>query len=579
MSAGVTHSKKGVSRTWTFLVCAIAICSGVALLSGCSGEGYRAESAPAENKSDGQGPKITSISPNHGGLIGGDEVVITGSNFVKDGTTVYFGEEDVDHKSEEVEFVSTTEIKVTTPAGDSSGSVDVVVVTDLGTYRLKKGFSYDCDEDDENCDVGDDDDNDDDDDDDDDECLDSETCPTIDTISPSEGKYNEKTEFTITGQNLKGDKTLVYIGKKKAQKCEVEEDGTAISCKTPKSRTAKEFDVKVVVRTGKVKQRVIQEGGFTYTDDQEAKAPTIASLSPTEGKFNEETEFTITGTNFKMKDGKTLVYLGSKRAKECAVTEDETAIACKTPKSKWSGEVQVKVVVKGKGIDREAISEEAFIYTYSGKHEAPSILSVTPSSGYYDEKTEIVIEGSHFRKKKGTTNYTKVYIGSEKAKGCKVNDDETQVTCKTPKSKVLGLHDVKVVIKYDDISFKEIYSDGFRYVDHGVEAEESEEEVDQPSLSSIEPNSGTKKGGTEIVIWGENLSEYKKIKVGKKKALDCEYAPGASGGMDSITCLTPKANKKGLVDVSVFVPKTVKNGKIVYKRLRLKGDQGFTYTK
>jgi len=92
-------------------------------------------------------PSISSISPNVGATAGGTRVTITGDNFV-DGATVTF---DV-NPATNVEFISETELKATTPASGAKiattatgfpGIVDVTVTNPGGkSATLVDGFLY-----------------------------------------------------------------------------------------------------------------------------------------------------------------------------------------------------------------------------------------------------------------------------------------------------------------------------------------------------------------------------------------------------------------------------------------------------
>ncbi len=84
-------------------------------------------------------PKIESVTPSKGSSIGGEEVVITGSDF-RAGISVFFGENAV--RPDDVTLVDYKTLKVITPAGDS-GTVDVKVEnTDGELGVLSGGFTY-----------------------------------------------------------------------------------------------------------------------------------------------------------------------------------------------------------------------------------------------------------------------------------------------------------------------------------------------------------------------------------------------------------------------------------------------------
>ena len=81
-------------------------------------------------------PTITTVSPNAGGIAGGTEVTITGTNLI-DATGVTFG----GTAGTAFSVLSNTQVKVTTPA-KSAAAVDVVVTTDAGTATKTGGFTF-----------------------------------------------------------------------------------------------------------------------------------------------------------------------------------------------------------------------------------------------------------------------------------------------------------------------------------------------------------------------------------------------------------------------------------------------------
>src|SRR5688572_25452126 len=85
--------------------------------------------------------KVSEVDPPHGTFSGGEEVLIKGNGFQpgRAGVSVRFGR----REAQNVVVESTSAIKVTTPAGDKSTSVDVSVTFDDGkSFVLKSGFQY-----------------------------------------------------------------------------------------------------------------------------------------------------------------------------------------------------------------------------------------------------------------------------------------------------------------------------------------------------------------------------------------------------------------------------------------------------
>jgi hypothetical protein len=84
--------------------------------------------------------RVVEVEPNQGTTGGGDHVTIVGSGFEpgKTQAEVRFGR----RKAESVVIASTTQINVTTPAGDR-GPVDVeVMLNDGKAFSIPGGFKY-----------------------------------------------------------------------------------------------------------------------------------------------------------------------------------------------------------------------------------------------------------------------------------------------------------------------------------------------------------------------------------------------------------------------------------------------------
>ena len=85
--------------------------------------------------------RVSEIDPPNGAFTGGEEVVIRGNGFQpgRGGVTVKFGR----REATAVAVESGDKIKVMTPAGDKSSTVDVSIVFDDGkAFLLKNGFHY-----------------------------------------------------------------------------------------------------------------------------------------------------------------------------------------------------------------------------------------------------------------------------------------------------------------------------------------------------------------------------------------------------------------------------------------------------
>ena len=189
-------------------------------------------------------PTIYSLSPSSGKQAGGDDITITGADFVA--AQVTFGGKGATCTV----AASATIITCKTPS-NPAGIVDVIVETPVGT--ASSSFTY-------------------------------LPVPVIDNISPTDGPTTGDTEVTITGENLK-DGTVTIGG----LACPVSSSSVnQIVCKTPLWPW--------IVSSSGVDVFVITAGGtsnslkFHFTE-----TPTITGISPAEGLTSGGYNVTITG--------------------------------------------------------------------------------------------------------------------------------------------------------------------------------------------------------------------------------------------------------------------------------------------
>jgi len=201
-------------------------------------------------------PTVTGISPVSGSTAGGLSVNISGTNFV-DVPRVTIG-----GVAATSNWVSSTSITATTPAG-TVGAKDVVVTNPDNQFAtLASGFSY----------------------------YDPALTPTITSIIPNVGSKTGGIGVTITGTLFNNGATVTIGGTDAAG---VYVSATSITATTPASATA---GAKDVVVTNTDNQFATLASGFSYYDL--ALAPTVSGIVPNSGTINGGTSVNITGTNF-----------------------------------------------------------------------------------------------------------------------------------------------------------------------------------------------------------------------------------------------------------------------------------------
>lgn len=179
--------------------------------------------APASNSQQNAAHAITSIVPNSGSPGGGSTVTITGTDFTS-GSSVSFG----GVPASKVSFVSSTQLKATTPA-HSSGAVSVAVTNPDGSSAdLPNGFTY------------------------------TSTALTVSGVSPASGPAAGGTAVTITGTGFDSG-TSVSIGGLTPTSVTVT-NSTTIQAVTP----THSFGTVSVTVTTSGGQSASQASGFTY---------------------------------------------------------------------------------------------------------------------------------------------------------------------------------------------------------------------------------------------------------------------------------------------------------------------------
>ena len=405
-------------------------------------------------------PTISSVTPSSGSTLGGTTITVTGTNLTG-ATSVKVGGVAATNV-----LATATSITAKTTAGDA-GLKDVAVTTAGGTATKTGAFTY-------------------------------IAPPVITSVTPAIGPTIGGTAITITGTNFTG-ASSVKIGANAATNLIV--NPTSITATTPVGAAGAQ---KIVVTTpsGVTTQNI----SFTYVL---LPVPTIASVSPTSGSTLGGTTITITGTNFIA--GATTVKVGDIAATNVVATA--TSITAVTPAATAGAKV-VQVTTTG----GTASKSNAFTYVVF----APTILSVSPSSGSTLGGTQITITGTNF------TGATSVKVGGVAATSVVVVS-ATSITAVTPASTTIGAKTIVVTTP----SGSTTQAITFTYV------------VPAPTISSVTPSSGSTLGATTITIVGTNLTGATSVKIGGVSATNVVVSSATS-----MTAKTP-ASAAGLKDVTV----------------------------
>jgi RHS repeat-associated protein len=406
-------------------------------------------------------PTVTTVSPSNGPAPGGTSVTITGTNFVS-GATVKFGTA----SATGVTFVSSTSLTATTPVG--SGTVNVVVTNpDTQTGTKTSGYTYN-------------------------------PAPTVISISPNNGLASGGTSVTITGTNFISGATVKFGTTTATGVTFV--SSTTLTATTP----AGSGTVNVVV-TNPDTQTGTKTNGYTYNP-----APTVTSVSPSSGPASGGTSVTITGTNFI--SGATVKF-GTTTATGVTFVSS-TSLTATTP----AGSGTVNVVVTNPDTQ---IGTKTTGYTYN---PAPTVTTVSPSSGPASGGTSVTITGTNFVSgatvKFGTTSATGVTFVSS-----------TSLTATTP----AGSGTVNVVVTNPDTQTG-TKTNGYSY-------------NPAPTVTTVSPSSGAAAGGTSVTITGTNFVSGATVKFGTTSATGVTFVSSTT-----LTATTPAGS--GAVNVVVTNPDT-----------------------
>nr|WP_244422839.1 IPT/TIG domain-containing protein [Bradyrhizobium sp. ORS 278] len=408
-------------------------------------------------------PTVTAIAPSAGPISGGTSVTISGTGFTG-ASAVKFG------AANATSFTvnSSASITATSPVG-TAGAVDVTVTNSGKTSATSAAdqFTY-------------------------------TPAPTVTAISPATGTAAGGTSVTITGTNLAA-ASAVRFGSTSAASYTVN-SATQITATSPAG-------------SGTVDVTVTTAGGTSATSaaDQFTYIPLVTAISPASGPTTGSTAVTITGNGF---TGASAVKFGAANATSFTVNS-ATQITATSP-SGAAGTIDVTVTTSGQTSPTSAADQ----FTYAA---APTVTSISPSSGPASGSTSVIITGTGF------TAATAVSFGATAATSYTVNS-ATQITAFAPAG--TGTVDVRVT---------------------GVGGTSATSAADQfsylgaPAITAISPATGPSAGGTSVTISGSGFAGTTGLGAVKFGAVNAtSYTVNSAS---SITAIAPAGT--GAVDVTV----------------------------
>jgi hypothetical protein len=458
----------------------VAVCVVTAGGSGCKEEAFTYRPPPT----------VSSVTPGEGPAAGGTAVAVKGEHFVGH-VEVKFGSV----KASGVEVKSEDEVRATSPAGANTVQVTVVTAGGESATSPADEFTF-------------------------------RAAPKVSSISPNEGPVAGATKVAIKGEHFAGS-VEVKFGSSPASGVELKSE-TEVVATSPGG-------------AGKVHVTVTTAGGtsapsgadeFTYR-----VAPTLASVTPSEGLTEGHTPVKVTGehlegTNNQVTFGGALATIKKDTAGEIEVEAPAHV----------EGTVEVCVITPGGQICK------AGAFSYHGPPPPPPVVSgAAPAEGPASGGTKVKVSGTELG------GATAVSFGGAAAKVLKNGSGEAEV--ETP-AHAAGAVEVCVTTG----GGSNCKAAAFTY-------------VALPAVVSISPSEGPVAGGTTVTISGEHLKGASEVRFGAAKASGVEVksetevkakSPAGSGrvpvtlttvGGTSATSAAGEFTYRALPKVSSIAPK------------------------
>ncbi|MCM3208584.1 IPT/TIG domain-containing protein [Paenibacillus illinoisensis] len=389
--------------------------------------------------------ELTGVAPGEGYTTGNDTVTLTGKLFEKS-SKVYFG----DVEAQGFVYYSQDKITVKSPVWSQEATVDVKVVNTDGTESvLSQAFKY--------------------------ISPPPPNAPSITSINPSNGPLAGGTVVYIDGKDIVAGAKVLW-GNVELNATLV--TPTRLKIVTPTWTTPETISVSVVnpdLQIGKM------DNAFTYDAPPKLPAPTLKSVSPSNGPLVGKTTIYVDGTNFNA-NTKLFFIIDGQEVDLNASYVNASRMKASTPAGVAPGAVDLKVLNPD---DQSAVMPSAFTYDAPPVYPDPVITSISPNVGNMRGGYVIDIYGTDFQRDAvvmfGSTPLTlAAYMNS------------SNVRVKVPAAIATGKVDITLTNPDGKTS---TLVGGFEYQD------------DIPTISGISPNVGPMAGGTTVYVDGSYFAQ------------------------------------------------------------------------
>lgn len=423
-------------------------------------------------------PKVSTMTPAHGSVVGGDAVTLTGQGFTQSGVARVFGAKIGANSTRNFRVVDDTTATFTAPQGaafecyplsltylGADGHGSSTIVTESTVHSFCYGFG-------------------------------------INSITPVAGPLAGGTQVTIRGSGFLSIDALYFADQRAA--ISVPSDNLIVAT-VPPTLAAGQVDIRMAVR-GREGSRV---GVYTYMNP-----PVVTGVSPASGPLTPIAPVVVTGRSLDMAMG---VKFGALPG--TIVSSSNNAITVLPPAAVKVGAVPIVVVGPGGTVNL------AGAYTY---FDRPVLARLTPAIGTPGGGTVVTLRGSNL------LGATEVKFGTTKARSFRVVST-TQITTTAPAGAAYSTASISVTTPTGTATLKNAYRFGVRPAPPVVAAVSPDEGPTEGGTHITITGSGFT-GATRVAIGGIATTSFSVVSDDEITAVT---GRGESGYRWSVDVTTP----------------------------------------
>jgi len=443
-----------------------------------------------------QKPVIDALIPNHGSEVGGMQVTIVGSSLSGTNAVTFGG-----MPAQSFFAPSDNELDIFGIPPHAPGAVDVTATDSAGSTTKAAAFTYD-----------------------------PGSAPTVSAVSPNHGPSDGGNALYISGTGFSGINgpmgpapgAGVFFGGNQAFSAFAITDSVIQVTTVPPGALGATVDVTVTTPSGSA----VDHGAYTYGNTP-PPLPVLSSVRPSSGAAGS----TVYLTGEHLYSVQSLTF-GTSSAQSFYPTSQNLILAEVPPQATNPATVSVTVTTAG-GV---ATMPNAFTYSSTPPPSGPVVSGVSPNKGTSAGGTGVQIYGTGF------AGATAVTFGGSQVFGFGVSPDGTQIYTTSPlQGGNPATVDVRVTVGSSTSPVNT--GDQFTYVPPG-----------QPEVDAVDPTHATAAGGTQVQIYGMNLSNVTAVTFGNTPAQ--HFCP-VCGSDNQTFAISPAGTAGQIVDVRVTTAASV----------------------